>query len=537
LTFLFLVSIALADRTESAGIAFASVFGGAEKRLIYETLGSGGAFFDFDSDSDLDVYLVNGAVDLHSPGLPNRLYRNEGDGRFSDVTEASGAGDAGFGVAVAVADVDGDGDADLFIANNGSDVLLVNRGDGTFLSVPFDDELMAGGAAFGDYDADGLPDLYVSSYVDRSAFLPGGKGLELCNWKGLSVGCGPAGLPRSPDRLYRNEDGRFVDISESSGIGAVEPSYGLGVLFHDLNGDRRPDIFVANDGRPNFLFMNDGQGRFAEEGLIRGAAYSGDGREQAGMGVDAGDIDGDGDFDIVVTTFSHDHTTLFENLGSGFFADASYKRGIGAATYFPLSWGVQFLDLDADGALDLFVGNGHIYPGVERVAPETRYAEPDQVFRNDGTGRFEVVERIAKPSASRGVCSGDYDGDGQIDLLVTAIDGVPQLLHNETEDAGSALLVALAGTSSSRDGLGSHVFVETIAGKQVREVTTSGSYASARDSRLHFGLGRERPLSLEVVWPSGVHDRIEAPEASSLLVIKEGAGVVAVRALEPHSSR
>ncbi len=416
-------AIVLVDRSEEAGILFQNVFGSADKRFIYETIGSGGAFIDYDEDGFLDIYLANGAPDLGSRGPGSRLYRNGGDGRFQDVTESSGAGDDGFGVAVAVADVEADGDADLFLAMNGPDVLLLNQGDGTFRKLPMDDDEMAGGAAFGDYDADGLPDLYVSNYIERAAFEKGGKGRELCNWKGLRVGCGPAGLPASPDRLYRNEGGRLRDASAGTGIDSVEPSYGLGVVFSDLDGDGRSDIFVANDGRPHYLFRNNGDGTFSEEGLMRGASYSGDGREQAGMGVDASDIDGDSDLDLIVTNFSHDHTTLYENLGAGFFADASYRRGIGKDTYFPLSWGVRFVDLDADSDVDLYVAHGHIYPGVDRIAPETSYAEPDQVFVNDATGMFALEPYPSSRRSSRGLSAGDYDNDGRIDLLVTNMDG------------------------------------------------------------------------------------------------------------------
>lgn len=536
-SFLLLVaSIVLVDRSESAGLRFQNVFGGADKRFIYETLGSGAAFVDYDGDGDLDVYLVNGSAQLDAPGPPNRLFQNLGDGTFRDVTDESGAGDRGFGVAVAAADVDGDGDSDLFVANNGPDVLLLNEGDGTFHRVELEDDLMAGGAGFGDYDADGLPDLYVTSYVDRSAFRPGGKGFELCNWKGLRVGCGPAGLPASADRIYHNEGGLLIDRSAETGIGAVEPSYGLGVVFSDLNGDGRADIYVANDGKPNFLFINRGGGTFSEEGLMRGAAYGGDGREQAGMGVDSGDIDGDGDLDLVVTNFSHDSTTLYENLGSGFFADASYKRGIGKETYFPLSWGVRFADFDADGALDLFVANGHIYPTVGQVAPETSYTAPDQIFGNDGNGYFSLVSRQSPLRSSRGAASGDYDGDGRIDLLVTAIDGTPELLHNETADGGATILVELAGTRSTREGLGALVTLETERGVETREASTSGSYASAQDPRAHFAVGGDVVAiairSIEVQWPSGLHDRIESPSTSSLLIVKEGVGLVGRFALE-----
>ena len=527
LSALVAASIVLVDRSEAAGIRFQNLFGGAGKRLIYETLGSGGAFTDYDEDGFVDVYLVNGAPDLESPGPGSRLYRNRGDGRFEDVTEKSGAGDDGFGVAVAVADLEADGDSDLFIATNGGDRLLVNQGDGTFQKLRMDDGLMAGGAAFGDYDRDGLPDLYVSNYAGRSAFEPGGKGLELCNWKGLRVGCGPAGLPASPDRLYHNEDGRLRDASEETGIAAVEPSYGLGVLFSDLDLDGHADIFVANDGRPHYLLRNRGDGTFSEEGLTRGASYSGDGREQAGMGVDAADIDADSDPDLIVTNFSHDHTTLYENLGAGFFTDASYKRGIGKDTYFPLSWGVRFADLDNDSDLDLYIAHGHIYPEVDRVAPETSYAEPDQVFRNDGTGRFALDPWVSARRSSRGLASGDYDNDGRIDLLVTTIDGPAELLHNESEPSGRGLLVKLIGSRSAREGLGAMVTVETSSARQRREATTSGSYASAQDSRLHFGLGNEAGLAVEVQWPSGVRDRVVPQEGALLLVIKEDVGLVA----------
>jgi hypothetical protein len=519
-------AIVLVDRGEAAGIRFQTLFGSADKRFIYETLGSGAAFVDYDEDGLLDVYLVNGAPDLESPGPGSRLYRNRGGGRFEDVTEQSGAGDDGFGVAVAVADVEADGDSDLFLATNGADRLLVNQGDGTFRKLGMNDELMAGGAAFGDYDADGLPDLYVSSYVERRAFAPGGKGLELCNWKGLRVGCGPAGLPAAPDRLYHNEGGRLRDASEETGIAAVEPSYGLGVLFSDFDLDGRSDIFVANDGRPNFLFRNRGDGRFSEEGLIRGAAYSGDGREQAGMGVDAADVDLDSDPDLVVTNFSHDHTTLYENLGAGFFVDASYKRGIGKDTYFPLSWGVRFADLDADADLDLYIAHGHIYPEVDRVAPETSYAEPDQVFRNDGSGGFALDPWTSARRSSRGLASGDYDNDGRIDLLVTTIDGPAELLHNETEPSGAGILVKLVGTRSTREGLGAVVTVETSSGRQRREAGTSGGFASAQDARLHFGLAGDAVRAVEVQWPSGARERVEVPRGALLLAIKESVGLI-----------
>lgn len=536
MTLLALATVTLVDRADEAGLDFESVCGSRDKLFIYETLGSGAAFLDYDQDGDLDIYLVNGAETLSAPGPPNRLYRNDGSGAFNDVTEASGTGDTGFGVAVAVADIDRDGHPDLFVANNGPDVLFVNRGDGTFRRTELDDNLMAGGAAFGDYDSDGWPDLYVSSYVERAAFESGGPGRELCNWKGLRVGCGPRGLPGAPDRLYRNEHGRFRDTSESVGITSPVPSYGLGVLFQDLSSDHRPDIYVANDSRPNFLFILQDDGTFADEGLMRGVAYSGEAMAQAGMGVDAADLDGDGEPEIVVTNFSHDHTTLYSNLGRGFFIDVSYPRGIGKETYRPLSWGARFVDLNADGALDLFLAHGHIYPAVDGNVEDTSYAEPNQVFVNDGAGRFHLQPASeAPPLSSRGVASGDYDEDGRIDLLVTSIDGPVELLHNETEHATNTLVVQLVGTSATREGLGATVTVEASGLRQVREVSSAGSYASASDSRLHFGLGHAGAIDfVEVRWPSGARERIDSPPRRSLLVIKQGTGLVATRT---HTAR
>ena len=535
------------ERSAEAGLSYRNVCGGPEKRFIFETLGSGAAFLDYDEDGYLDLYLVNGAPALGQAGPGNRLFRNQGNGRFRDVTAESGSSDTGFGVAAAAADVDADGDVDLFVANNGPDLLLLNQGDGTFRRAGpesgIGDDLMAGGAAFGDYDRDGFPDLYVANYVSASAFEPGGKGAELCNWRGLLVGCGPRGLPGEPDRLYRNIGGRFQDVSERAGVREKVTSHGLGVLFVDLTGDDLPDIYVANDSRPNYLYVNRGDGTFSEEGLLRGCAYSGEGLEQAGMGVDAADYDGDGDPDLVVTNFSHDHTTLYRNQGRGFFVDASYAVGIGKDTYFPLSWGVKFLDADLDGQTDLFIANGHIYPQVEKVAPESPYGETNQLFLNRGDGTFTNVTGQAGPAfrmerSHRGAAAGDYDNDGRIDLVVVNIDGPAELLHNESEARSRPLLLRLVGVESSRDGLGARVRLRSAGRLQAREVTTGGSYASASDSRLYFALGEGEAIPpLTIDWPSGRKEVLKEPAAASgiitFITIKESAGIVSYSTTPP----
>jgi len=533
-------SAKLVERTDEAGISYQNVCGAVEKIYIYETIGAGSAFFDYDADGDMDVYFVNGARSVPEPGPPNQLYRNEGGGKFREVTAESGAGDTGFGVAVAAADIDADGDIDLFLANNGPDVLLINQGDGTFRrggpEYGIADNNMAGGTAFGDYDRDGLPDLYVSNYVDAAEFVEGGRGGAYCKWKGMTVGCGPRGLTGDPDRFYRNVEGRFEEVSRNVGITLSEASYGLGVLFVDLTADGLSDIYVANDSLANFFYVNVGDDTFSEEGLMRGVGYSGDGLEQAGMGVDAADVDGDGDYDLVVSNFSHDHTSLYLNRGNGFFTDVSYPSGIGKSTYFPLTWGARFVDLDSDAAVDLVLVNGHIYPNVAELAPETAYKAPNLVFMNQGDGTFreapEVLGDGSEQYSSRGLASGDYDNDGRVDLLVTSIDGPAQLLHNESSSPGRSVLIHLVGVESSRDGQGATVRIKTGETVQVREVTPTGGYASVNDIRMHFGLGAaERIDSVEIQWPSGNRDLVDAPPISSILVIKQGVGLLAVQPL------
>jgi len=505
------------DVTREAGLGgFTLVCGGPSKDYILESTSAGCAFVDFDRDGWLDIFLVNGSTldNLRAgrPGPPSRLFRNRHDGTFEDVTERSGAGVRGWGMGVAAADVDGNGFPDLYVTNYGPNVLLLNKGDGTFQAA--DRGIAAGGwstgAGFADPDRDGDLDLYVARYVDfdvaRLPPPPGGN--LLCKYRGMDVYCGPRGLTPLPDLFYRQgRDGRFADATREAGM-AVGPYYGFGVVWGDYNNDGWVDLYVANDSGPNLLFVNRKDGTFSEEALLAGAAVSADGREQAGMGVDAGDYDNDGWLDLYVTNFSHDYNTLYRNLRDGSFADVSAATGHAQATFAALGWGTGFVDFDNDGWLDLFVANGHVYPQMDRPGLGTRYRQRAQLFLNQRGTRFvEIGEEAGLRAASlgRGAAFGDYDRDGYVDVLVNNLDGVPALLHNETRNRNHWLQFQLEGAAPrNRDAIGARVELRCGGMGQIREVRSGSSYASQNDLRVHFGLGGHAQVeSVTVRWPDG----------------------------------
>ncbi|MDA8020125.1 MAG: CRTAC1 family protein [Thermoanaerobaculia bacterium] len=487
------------------------------KSLLVEENGSGVALFDYDGDGDLDLYFVNGSrVEWMKDGIDtgqrpgNVLYRNDGDWNFVDVTVQAAVGDTGWGQGVAVGDVEGDGDLDLFVANYGQDVFYENRGDGRFEDATGRMDFPSpgvgapswgAGAAFADFDSDGDLDLYVSRYLDLDLNDPP---KEPCEYKGVSVACGPIGFPPQRDQIYENRAGAFVEISASVGLTETEPEFGLGVLAADLDFDGLPDVVVANDSGANFLLKNVSRDsiRFEETAWLAGVATSQDGRFQAGMGVDAGDVDGDGIFDLFLTHFIDDHSTLYLGVGSSgapnlLFRDASYPSGLGGPSRLRMAWGTRFFDADLDGDLDIYVGNGHLYPEVEVVHNET-YAQPDQLFLGNGSGRFgDASSRVAgvEETVSRGVATGDLDGDGDLDVVVSQLDRAPLLLENRADGAGWLRLdlgrIADLGTA--------RVVLEVTQATQLRHAGTSGSYASASDPVIHFGLGDSgRTVSAEV---------------------------------------
>lgn len=430
------------DVAGQAGISAKNVSGSKEKQYIVETLGAGAAWFDYDLDSDMDLYLVNGSsldhLSSHTNRATNLLYRNNGDGTFTDVTREAGVGHTGWGFGCAVADVDNDGDKDLFVTNFGPNVLYRNNGDGTFTDITQDagvgDDGWGTGAAFGDYDSDGYVDLFVTNYLEFDPNnLPDDR---YCQWKGTRVMCGPEGFPKAKSILYRNNgNGTFTDVTDLAGIARVE-GYGLGVVFGDYDGDGDADIYVANDSTPNFLFRNNGDGTFTDVGLEAGVAYSDEGREQAGMGTDFGDFDNDGDEDLFITNFSDDYNTLYRNEGGFFFIDVSAQSGISRSSYYTLGWGTQFFDYDNDGDQDIFVANGHVYPQVDVSDPMTSYKQKNHLFRNEGNGKFVEVSASSGKGmhtirSSRAAAFADYDDDGDIDIFVINENDLHNFLRND----------------------------------------------------------------------------------------------------------
>ena len=520
------------DVTEEAGLDWEHRSGGPDKWHILEAKGGGGAFFDYDGDGFIDIYLVNGSSlepDTGGPSRRNALYRNQGDGTFGDVTAAAGVGDPGWGMGCVAADYDNDSDIDLYVTNYGPNRLYRNEGDGRFAEVSgstgVDDSRWSTGAAFGDYDLDGDLDLYVANYVD---FDPGlrRENRPFCQWKSVDVFCGPRSLKSAADVLYRNEnDGRFTDVTAAAGIEDAG-AYGFAVLFGDYDLDGWPDIFVANDSTPNLLYHNEGAGSFREVALEAGVAFNYQGKGQAGMGAAFGDFDGDGFPDLFVTHFASDYNTLYRNKGGRHFLDVTMQAGLGAKSLPYVGWGVNFLDHDHDGDLDLFVANGHAYPQIDRLRlGEETYAQPNQLLENLGDGTFGAVTGVAaltQRRVSRGSCTGDYDNDGDVDLLVFNLDDRPALLRNDGA-AGQWLSVQLIGEQSNRSAVGARVTAFTGSRRQIREVAAGSSFLGGNDLRSHFGLGAASAVdSLLVRWPSGTVDRLYGVAANRSITLAEG---------------
>jgi len=533
-------AIKLVDVAGQAGLNLVNVSGGPAKDYIVDANGNGAAFFDYDNDGDLDALLVNGSTrqQFAAGGDPMvALYQNSGSGSFRDVTASSGFTRRGWGAGVCVGDYDNDGFEDVFVTAFGPDALWHNTGTGTFVDTTgrarIAESRWGTSCSFADYDRDGDLDLYVANYVQfDERTIPGRGTTANCRFMATDVFCGPKQLTGEKDALYRNNgDGTFADVSAASG--ANDPGYyGFGVVFADLDDDGWPDIFVANDSVPNLLFRNRGNGTFVEDGLLSGAAVSGDGRPQAGMGIDAGDYNADGLPDLIVTNFSHDYNTLYENGPAGVFTDRSYVTGIAATAGPYLGWGVKFVDLDNDGRLDVFVANGHVYPEVDKHGLGTRYRQRNQVFLNEGR-RFrhataEIGGGLLIEQSSRGAAFGDYDNDGDTDILVINMNERPTLLRNDTPGTQHWLTLRLVGSKSNRSAIGARVRVEASGRRQVAWVHGDGSYLSHSDTRPHFGLGAaSRVDRLEIRWPSGLVETATGLAADRFYVAREGAGVSA----------
>ena len=530
------------DIAAPAGLTARTVIGSDRtKQFILETTGGGAAILDYDGDGWSDIFLVNGAPLEKAGGETpvSHLYRNAGDGTFTDVTAKAGVGGRGWGQGVCAGDYDNDGKVDLFVTYYGDQILYHNNGDGTFSDVTGRAGLALSnprwntGCAFLDFNHDGRLDLFVSAYVayaDAMRYAPGSRGN--CNWKGLGVMCGPHGLEGSQNMLFRgNADGTFTDVSESAGLKNARPAFGFTPLVLDYDNDGWPDVYVANDSNASLLFHNDGRGAFKEVGVQAGVALTADGRPQAGMGVSAGDYDRDGWLDIVKTNFDDDTTSLYRNLGDGTFDDATVAGGLGANTRY-LGWGTGFVDVDLDGWPDIFIVNGHVYPEADRVGGRYSYQQPKLLYRNVGNGHFEDVSAhagtgVLEKSAARGAAFGDLFNTGQIDVVVNNMNDRPALLRNCATPAGHSLVMKLEGTRSNRSAIGARVTVHAAGRTLIDEVRSGGSFCSQSDFRILFGLGgRSRVDRIEVAWPGGATETIDGADADQLIFIREGSGVV-----------
>jgi len=528
------------DVAQQAGLTHPVIYGGLEsKSYIVEVVGCGVAFIDYDNDGWLDLLVLGGTrLEGDSAGATNRLYKNNRDGTFSDVTAKAGLVRAGWASAVTVGDYDNDGFDDIFITYYGHNVLYRNNGDGTFSDVTEKARLTQGVIRYGsgctwvDYDHDGHLDLFVANYLNTTIEkLPKPGENPDCTWKGVPVNCGPRGLPTGYVQLFHNNgDGTFTDVSKASGVAGALGSYPMTAVAADYDNDGWPDIYVACDSTPSWFFHNQRDGTFREQALERGIALSEDGMEQAGMGIGVGDYDLDGNLDIFKTNFADDTNVLYRNDGKGNFDDVTVRSGLGVETRY-VGWGTGIVDLDNDGFPDLFVATGSVYPEVEKKLPSYPFKTPRLVFRNLGDGRFEeLIEEagsgISDAHASRGCAFGDFDNDGDMDVVVININEPPSLLRNDVSSGGHWLKVLLHGVHSNRSAIGARVIANYGNRRQAQEVLAQSSFYSANDRRLHFGLGAEITAVLTIRWPNGTSETIPNIAADQLVVVREGAGII-----------
>jgi len=567
------------DATKSSGLSrFRHFAGDPLKPYLPETAGSGVALFDYDNDGWLDIYLVNALSQAARQGqaAPQSaaLFRNNRDGTFTDVTLKAGVGNNRWGTGVCVGDFNNDGSEDLYVGNLGKSRLYRNNGDGTFTDVA--DRAGAAvnswstGCAFGDYDRDGLLDLYVAAYVDFDWNHPppagetsGGAakalvpvrppassperstgmgavydpGAPFCTFLGLRVACGPMGLKGAPDFLFRNNgDGSFADVTRRAGVADTQGYYGFSAAWVDVDDDGWLDIVVANDSRPNYLYHNRRDGTFEEKGLLAGLGTNAQGREQAYMGMAAGDYDHDGRNDFFFTTFSDDSYTLHRNNGTLDFTEVTEAAGLAAVTLPFLGWGAEFLDYDNDGWLDLLAANGHVYPQIDRLRTSTSYQQRTLLFRNLRDGRFADVTGslgagFTRPKSSRGAAVGDLWNEGELDIVLNNLDSIPTLLRNRGGSrAGHWISLKLIGDpalKTPRDAIGTVVFCHAGGFRQRGEVASGRGYISQSDLRVHFGLGRaQRVEKLEILWPNGTRETITPPAVDRFFTVAQGKGLL-----------
>ncbi|HEV2171936.1 MAG TPA: CRTAC1 family protein, partial [Nitrospira sp.] len=533
------------DVAGEAGLNITNVWGGIErKRYIIETKGCGVAFFDYDHDGWLDIYLSNGnRLDVRWPpgtAPTTHLYKNNRDGTFTDVTEKSGLARTGWQTGVCVGDYDNDGWDDLFCTFWGHNILFHNNGDGTFSDVTEKAGLSqargrwGSGCTFLDYDRDGHLDLFVCNFIKLDPDHPPSlEHASVCHWKNIPTLCGPHGLPSDSNILYHNNgDGTFTDVSEEAGILKTGPRNSITAVSYDFDNDGWPDIYVAVDSEPSILFRNNHDGTFTDVAFDAGCAYDQDGHEQAGMGVGVADYDCDGRLDIFKTNFTDDYSNLFHNNGNWTFQDVSFAAGVAVNRNY-VAWGCGFIDYDNDGWADIVQVNGHVYPDVDQYNIGETFKNPRLVYRNLGNGRFRDVSAQMGPGisarfSSRGAAFGDYDNDGGMDILILNMNDLPSLLHNVGANQQNWIKVKLLGTKCNRTAIGARVRVTTGKHTQMDEVHSGTSVMSQSDLRLHFGLGSTETVdSIEVQWPTTRKiERFTRVKANRILTIREGEGIV-----------
>ncbi|HWQ35405.1 MAG TPA: CRTAC1 family protein [Blastocatellia bacterium] len=526
-------AVQFTSATRAAGISFVHFKGSNGTSTILEEAGPGVAVADYNNDGLMDLYFVNGR-DLYNRGITarNALYRNNGDGTFTDVTDKAGVPGSGYGIGTVFGDYDNDGNADLYVTQYGKNILYRNNGNGTFTDVT--DKAGVGamdygavfhsGATFFDYDRDGRPDLYVGSYV---TFGPGSRRSCVIG-NGVPTSCPPSVYPGTPAILYHNNgDGTFSNVTKAARI--YQPNgKNLSVGACDYDNDGWPDLFVANDGVEAYLYRNNHNGTFTDTAMTAGVALTADGGTMAAMCISHGDYDNDGQLDLYISDFQAVPNRVFRNDGKGFFDEVSDAVGIAEPTRSVLSFGGGFFDYDNDGWLDIFIANGHVYPEVEQATPAIHYKQINQLFHNDGTGRFVEVTKssgngFAAPYAGRGAAFADFDNDGNVDVVVANNGDAPLLLRNSGGTDNHFLNFKLVGTKSNRDATGTRIKVRSSTLAQIREISAGGSYFSHSDLRAHFGLGRSRQAdTVEIWWPAGTHQIFRNVEADKFYLLEEG---------------
>jgi enediyne biosynthesis protein E4 len=528
------------ELSKQAGLTVSHI-SSPNKRYIIESMSGGVGFIDCDNDGNLDILTINGSsVERYKQGGDPMvtLYRQEGELKFKDITREAGLTSRGWGMGVAVADFDNDAWQDIYVTGYGHNALYRNLGNCKFADVTEKAGLAVGGfsagAAWGDFDRDGNVDLFVARYVfiDINKLPEFGSDDKFCRFRGVMVQCGPWGLPGESDFLFRNRgDGTFEDVSKASGVDDPKHYFGMQGVWGDYDNDGWPDLYVANDAGPNYLYHNKHDGTFEDVGLLSGASLSADGREQGSMGVDFGDVDHDGFFDILVTNFTEEPDTLYWNQGKRGFTDISYASHIAQPSYPLVGWGTSFLDMDNDGWLDIFVANGHVYPQMDLVKGGAPYRQPFLLFRNSRDRTFENVTDISglnklPPMSRRGAAFGDVNNDGKVDVLVLNVGEPPLLLINRTESASHAVLFKLVGSKSNKAAIGARATVTADDLVQFNEVRGGSSYVSQNDLRLHFGLGSRTKIdSVEISWPSGKKTTFSNLAVDCVYTISEDEGI------------